>query len=258
MKIAIIGIGTELTMGQILNSNAQWISKKVYDLGIPTSCHLTVPDDRALITQALDFCQSKADILFITGGLGPTSDDFTREVIAQWCQLELQFDSTSWEHIQHRLQARGVTVRESQKQQCYYPRGAKILTNKMGTAHGFAVDAKNLRIFVLPGPPKEIESIWQDHIGDDLKELFKNLDPWVTVAWDTQGAGESEVAYRFESATQGCPYSVAYRVHLPYVEVKLTYLLSQAPAAQPWIDKIELALQGLIKAKYSLTNSDQH
>lgn len=241
-------------MGQILNRNAQWISQKVYELGVATSCHLCVPDDRALILDALHFCADHSDILFITGGLGPTSDDFTREVIANWCQRPLQFDPDSWHRIEKIFNERGVPLREFQKQQCYFPQNAQILTNHAGTAHGFALDhrhqSKNLRIFVLPGPPREIETIWQDHIFQELTEKTKNLDSVLTVSWDTQGLGESEVAFRFEAAIRGCPFTVAYRVHKPFVEVKLTYFRSQSEIAKEWINKAEQALADITVARH--------
>ena len=248
MKASILAVGTELTIGQILNKNAQWISAKVYQHGIPISCHLTVADDHSEILQGLNYCKDRSEILFVTGGLGPTSDDFTRDVIAKWCGLDLAFDEPSWHHIVDRLQARNIPVRESQRQQCFFPVGSKILKNEMGTANAFAITFAGLRIFVLPGPPREVEAVWPE-IKKELIDFSKNLDPLITKSWDTLGQGESEIAFLIEPALAGCEFEVGYRAHLPFVEVKLTFLKSQSDRAMKFIQAIENALKEWIVSR---------
>jgi molybdenum cofactor synthesis domain-containing protein len=145
MKASILAIGTELTTGQIVNQNAANLSTKLKALGVIVTTHLTVPDDRQIILKSLKFLEtasdteenSNHDIIFVTGGLGPTSDDFTRDLIAEWSGLPMKFDETSWIHIQERLKSRGFVVHERQKQQCYFPEKSEILFNSEGTANGF-------------------------------------------------------------------------------------------------------------------------
>lgn len=242
MKISILGIGTELTDGQIVNRNAQWISKQMKSLGVSTTAHVVVPDERELMLQSLEFCTDHSDIVFVTGGLGPTSDDFTREMISQWSGQALKFNPDAWQHIQKRLIPRGIAVREIQRQQCYFPEGCEILNNRSGTAHGFYFKHQAKEIYVLPGPPKEIEVIWQDFIFPKMQKATESLDPIVTLSWDTIGLGESDVADKVIQALEGCELEVGYRVHMPFVEVKLTYLQSQSRAAAGWIEKLEKAL----------------
>ena len=153
MKASILAIGTELTTGQIINKNAATISEKLKAAGVVITTHLTVPDDRPLILEALKFLEPKSDLLFITGGLGPTSDDFTRDVISEWCGSKMKFDETSWAHIQERLSTRGFNVREMQKQQCYFPENSKILFNAEGTAHGFKLNQKISKFMFYPARP---------------------------------------------------------------------------------------------------------
>lgn len=239
MNISVLGIGTELTTGQIHNSNAQWISSRLHEMGIRTSAHLVVPDNEDLILHALAFCQERSDIVFVTGGLGPTSDDFTRDVISKWAGRELIWDSASWKHIQDRLQSRGIPAGEIQKQQCYFPEGSIILTNREGTANAFHLTHKGKDIYVLPGPPREIASIWEDHISSEIKERAKDIDPLITRSWDTIGLPESEIASWLEDSLRGCPFEKAYRVHLPLVEFKLTHSKSQEQDAQKWVEAIE-------------------
>ncbi len=232
MKASILAIGTELTTGQIINKNAATLSKKLVEHGVQTFMHVTIPDDRKLILRNLLALEKESDVIFVTGGLGPTSDDFTREVVAEWLQKRLVFDEQSWSQIVDRLGARGFPVREMQRQQCYYPEDALILENKQGTANAFKCQKNSTLVFVLPGPPREIESVWKDHIAGWLQEATKNVNKKITKSWDTLGVGESDVAYLVEDVLALFPKSkeleVGYRVHLPYVEVKITFDESQA------------------------------
>lgn len=238
MKAAVLGIGTELVEGQTVNKNASWISAKLKEFGLQTSVHIVVPDEWREMTEALDYCANKAEIIFITGGLGPTSDDFTREMVAEWAQKKLIFDETSWQQINDRLTSRGYTVKEIQRRQAYFPEGAQILHNKEGTANAFFIEAHGKKIFVLPGPPREIEAVWRPFIDPWLQRESQNLDSHITFKWDTLGVGESDVALLVEDVLKGQQVEKGYRVHLPYVEVKLSLLRSQEAKLRPLIDKV--------------------
>ncbi|MGZ3692312.1 MAG: competence/damage-inducible protein A, partial [Pseudobdellovibrio sp.] len=253
MKASILAIGTELTTGQIINKNAAAISEKLKAAGVIMTSHLTVPDDRALILEALQFLETKSDLLFITGGLGPTSDDFTRDVVAEWSGLKMKFDDESWKHIQERLSSRGFTVRDMQKQQCYFPESSRILFNAEGTANAYKFNHKNIEVYVLPGPPREIEAIWRDHIQGDMIEKTKSLNKLITNAWDTLGVGESEVAFQVEELLKDKArdkyLEVGYRVHLPYVEVKITFEKKEEIFWALWLDRIERTLAPITIAR---------
>ena len=253
MKASVLAVGTELTIGQIINKNAAHISEKLKSFGVMTTAHLTVPDDRTLILQSLHYLEEQSDLIFVTGGLGPTSDDFTRDLIAEWAKLPLNFDENSWQHITERLSARGFAVRDIQRQQCYFPTGAQILKNNEGTANGFHIELQKKsgfkNVFVLPGPPREIEAIWKDSIEKWLKQNTQHLDRTVTKSWDTLGVGESDVALKVENVLKDRPAhlfnEIGYRVHLPYVEVKFTYLLKEDSVWKPWVQQIEEALASI-------------
>lgn len=242
MKVSILGIGTELTDGQIINRNASWISQQLKQSGVSTRLHLVVPDERGLMRQGIEFCATEADVVFVTGGLGPTTDDFTRDIIAEWLGEPLEFHPPSWDHLTARLTSRGYAVKEIQRQQCYFPRGAKVLFNSEGTANAFTVNAQGKTVFVLPGPPREIEAIWKSDIEAWVKQATQHLDPVITRSWDTLGKGESDIATIAEGALAGAEVEKGYRVHLPYVEVKLTYKKSQVPEMQKWVDQLDKAL----------------
>lgn len=243
MKAAILGIGTELTDGQITNKNASWISQKLKSLGLTTQAHLVVPDEHSLMLEGLRFCAEKADLIFLTGGLGPTSDDFTRDVVAEWAGQKLVFDETSWQHVNERLTSRGYVVKDIQRQQCFFPENSRVLPNSEGTANGFFLECRGKKVFVLPGPPREIDAIWTAGIAEWLRQNTQHLDPYLTRKWDTIGVGESDVAVIVEEVLKGQKVDKGYRVHLPYVEVKVSYFRSEEAQWTPVVERLTEALQ---------------
>ena len=247
MKVSILSTGTEITNGQILNRNSAYISEKVKKFGVDVSFHLAAPDNKQKIMDALIFCANQSDIIFVTGGLGPTTDDFTRDIVAEYLQEELIFDEKTWTKISAVLIERGVAPSESQKQQCYFPKGAEILNNSVGTADGFRIESPKLSIVVLPGPPKEIEAIWNDHVEPWFKRKARDIDPSITLSWDTLGLPEPEVNRitweALKDLKKDFPMEVGFRVHLPYVEAKITYPRSIDYTAKLFADKIEKALE---------------
>lgn len=247
MNAAILAIGTELSLGQIVNRNASWLAARLHELGLFTPYHRVVPDDRAMMVAEMRDLAGKVEVLVVTGGLGPTTDDFTRDAIAEFLGLPLEWDEGAWTWIQERLQERGVAVRDFQRQQCYFPKGYRLLHNDRGTAHGFRLEtpAHNgpLRhVIVLPGPPAEVESAFTNGVRPLLEPLKATLDPLELRIWECLGVGESDVADRAEKALVGCPFEKAYRVHLPYVEFKLLYPFSKRREAEPWCAKVDVAL----------------
>lgn len=249
MLAAIIGVGSELTSGQIIDKNSSWISKKLKDFGVQTSVHLVVPDDRPLILQALKFCAGHGDTLFVTGGLGPTSDDFTRDLIAEWAEAPLVWNEEAWQHVCDRLSSRSIAIRDIQKQQCFFPTGAEVLKNPEGTAHGFYLRAHGKDVYVFPGPPSEIAAIWKEGVRSRIAERTRGLDKHVTYSWDTLGLGESDIAHITETALKDVPAEKGYRVHLPYVEVKLSFLESRRQEMKEPLRKLEEALRPMTVAR---------
>ncbi|MCM2324110.1 MAG: competence/damage-inducible protein A, partial [Oligoflexia bacterium] len=146
-RASVLAVGTELTAGETLNRNAAWISEKLTRLGVEVVLHETVRDSRPEILAALEHCGRSSELLFVTGGLGPTTDDFTREVIAEWIGKPLQFHEPSWTGIQERLRQLAVPVAPSNRQQCFFPEGARVLPNSQGTANGFLLQKDGLLLW---------------------------------------------------------------------------------------------------------------
>ena len=229
MEAALLTIGTEITSGEITNTNSVWLSERLEALGFPIVAQVSVPDNSKLIQWALDCMSQKSTLLVLTGGLGPTSDDITRQELASWCQKKLLFNDEAWADVNQRLNSRGVPVRESHKQQCYFQEGAELLSNHHGTAKGFYVQKDKLHIFVLPGPPRELEPMWETYVTPYLLKLPRSLDYGIR-RWTLTNVPESEVAELVEEVMKGCSVVLGYRASKPTVRVKVKYQLSDAQA----------------------------
>jgi len=245
-KAIILAVGTELTTGQIVNQNASWLSDQLTALGIEVVLHETVADDRPRIHQSLDRCTEMAEWIFVTGGLGPTTDDFTREVVSHWANLPLEFHEPSWDSIVVRLNSFGVPIAESNRRQCYFPRGAQILANPEGTAAGFnfsiSQNGRNSEIWVLPGPPQEVAAIWNRGIEPHLRKLAPQFKPSLLLTWQCMGKSEAELGEITEKALSGSGLVTGYRAHRPIVEIKVWCAPDELESKKPWINELQRVL----------------
>jgi len=234
MKASVLTIGTEITSGEIINSNAAWISQALEERGYSVMEHMSVRDERGAIVSALKGLE-KSDVIVVSGGLGPTSDDITREVLSKWSKKPLVFSDKVWKQLNASYKQRGLPIREAHKHQCYFPKGSHILKNPVGTAHGFYLKKGMSEVFVLPGPPRELEGMWQESVDAELTS-GKAL-PWTH--WILLGMPESEVAELVEPLIEGLNMEVGYRASVPYVYLKLR---------GPKMSKtLETKLDGLLK-----------
>lgn len=241
VSAVLLAIGTELSSGQVINSNSAWLAARLSEAGCENLLHWTLPDERQLISEALDAAAAQSRLIIVTGGLGPTSDDFTRDNISEWLERPLQFHTPSWERIEARAKAYGFELVESQKQQCYFPVGAEVFTNPAGTADGFAVVKDGLTIVALPGPPHEIHALWESSVADYLKPLMPERVPVVLHRWQCLGIPEGSLGEVVEAALadeQGL--ITGYRAHVPYIEVKLWVPGDRDPG--PVLQKLEEAI----------------
>ena len=231
-KASVLTIGTEITDGQIVNSNAQWLSQKLNDYGIAIVLHLSTPDNEALIKSALSLAQSQSELLFVCGGLGPTSDDITRHVLSDFLSVPLEFSESSWTDVKAKLENRHVTLREGHRQQCLIPQGSTIFTNSVGVAPGFYLTKNNKHFWALPGPPFEIEGLWNDFIDTQLKKSFSFQSNLKLQTWLCLGIAESDLAHKTEEFFRSYSFqkTIGYRLQVPYVEIKLWHAPNSAEA----------------------------
>ncbi|CAN5214940.1 competence/damage-inducible protein A [soil metagenome] len=173
MRVIVINTGTELLLGNTLNTHLAFLAREVFPLGLRIAQQLTVPDGVA-IRDALTRAMAEAEIVFVTGGLGPTTDDLTREIAAELLGLALQQDAAVTTAITDRCTLRGFPVTERILRQAQVPEGALVLPNANGTAPGLyiAATADHPHLFLLPGPPRELHPMFRGSVWPILGTLL--------------------------------------------------------------------------------------
>ena len=220
MTAAVLSIGTELTRGELVNTNAAWLGEELTKLGFDVVEHVTVDDHLDRIVTLTHSFAKKHRVVIVTGGLGPTSDDLTAQAVATAAGVELRRDESIVEGIRQKFEAFGRVMPESNAKQGDVPQGAEILPNPMGTAPGFAMTLGQARFFFVPGVPREMEHIFHESIVPAIAAL---ADPRThQVHLRTFGMTESGVAEALrglEEAHEGL--TLGYRAHFPEIEVKV-------------------------------------
>lgn len=196
----VISLGDELVSGQRLDTNSQWISLQLNELGIPTAFHSTVGDNFKQSLQVFETAVQRADIVVATGGLGPTADDLTREIIARVAGVKLERDPEVVSHIRQMYSRRNVQMPESNLVQADFPAGASVIHNPEGTAPGidffFSSDrghSRECRIFALPGVPAEMKQMWSLHVVPVLHEMLGTASVIRYRTLHVFGEGESAI-----------------------------------------------------------------
>ncbi len=194
--VEVLNTGTELLLGEVINTHVAWLGKQVFPLGMRISRQTTVPDGEAIRT-ALAECMTRADLVFITGGLGPTTDDITRETVAELLGIPLNANADVRAAIEEILAARGFPLRERMLRQTMVPQGATVLPNAHGTAPGLYLPARpealTPHLFLLPGPPRELRPMFTDRVLPILRGLCGNQPPRECRIYRIIGLGESAV-----------------------------------------------------------------
>ena len=219
-RLGFLATGSEITTGEIVNTNSQIMAEQLQDYGTHMGEHLICDDIPANIEASLAFMLERHDAVIITGGLGPTSDDCTRDVVAKMSGQKLVFNKDVWENIVERLSKRKLAIPENNKQQAYFPAKANIINNANGTACGCHLYIGNTLVFLLPGPPRECLPIFKEYVLPLLlKEKFATDQR--LFRWRLLNAPESTIAEMLEPTAQKHKLSFGYRAHYPFTDVKL-------------------------------------
>jgi nicotinamide-nucleotide amidase len=196
MPAILLSIGDELTLGQTVDTNAAWLSARLSSLGIGCAEHRTVPDDLDLIAETIQQCAAKAEVLIITGGLGPTDDDLTRPALAKAMGVDLIEDPTSVEHIADYFHGRGREMPQRNRIQATHPLTSTMIENTCGTAPGIRAMLGQCEIFVTPGVPREMFAMYERDIEPAIRDLAGDACTILTAKFNSFGSGESDIAER--------------------------------------------------------------
>jgi len=198
MRTVVINTGTEILLGDVVNAHLAFIAREIFEFGLRVDEQRTVSDGAAIAVALRDIF-SRAEIVFVTGGLGPTTDDVTREIVAELLQLDLVEDTTVREAIHDRLSTRHIPVTKRVWRQAQVPIGAEVLPNEGGTAPGLYLPANvnsavsSPHLFLLPGPPRELQPIFRQSVAPILRRITAGLRPPAMRKFQLAVMGESIV-----------------------------------------------------------------
>ena len=246
-RAALVTVGDELLLGRTVDGNAAWLGRELSDLGVPVLTHYTVGDEDGAIQRSVSEALAAAELVLVTGGLGPTRDDRTRDAVAALFDAPLHVDPELLRALEARFRARGYDrLPPTNVSQAQVPEGATVLANPQGTAPGLAIERGGRWVVLLPGVPREMKAIF----AGDLKQLVLDrfgprLRPVHHRTIHTTGIPESALAEKVEEllpADRG-PVSLAYLPDLTGVDLRFTALdVSSREEAEGWFDRLEQAL----------------
>jgi len=192
MNVEIISVGSEILLGNILNTNTRFLSRELAVLGYNVYYHTTVGDNPDRLEEALKTARNRADIIILCGGLGPTDDDITKEIVARYLNKKPVRDEKSLEHIENYFQQMGKKMPQRNAKQAYFPENARILPNYFGTAPGCLIEEKGTVYILLPGPLRELQPMFENQVEPYLKSKQKGIIKSTILR--ITGLGESTVA----------------------------------------------------------------
>ena len=248
MRCEIIGVGTELLLGQIVNSNAAWIGQRLADVGWDCLRHTVVGDNTPRIAAAIREALERADAVILTGGLGPTQDDVTRDAIAEVAGVALRRDPAIESWLRERFASFSARpMAELNLRQADVPEGATPIDNPKGTAPGIMAEIGGKPVFAVPGPPREMTAMMDNHVLPELGQRSGEGRAIVSRTLRTAGIGESRLAERltplWDQAELSRSVSLAYLASPGEVKVRLSAAGPDRASALAEIEPVEAAVR---------------
>ncbi|MEO5726517.1 MAG: CinA family nicotinamide mononucleotide deamidase-related protein, partial [Byssovorax sp.] len=239
MTVALLSIGTELTRGEIVNTNAPWLASELSASGFNVVAAEAVPDDLEAIVSALKRLAQTYRLVIVTGGLGPTTDDLTAAAAARAAGVELVRDESALLAIRRRVESFGKMMNAGLEKQADVPASAEMLANSNGTAPGFSIQLGDTPVFFLPGVPREMKRMFTEQVLPRVRPSAPNNSFQVRLR--TYGLGESSIGQALEGIEAAHPgVTLGYRIKFPEVDVKVhARASSQATAREAALRAVE-------------------
>ncbi|MFN8323829.1 MAG: competence/damage-inducible protein A [Chitinophagales bacterium] len=223
MKATVITIGDEILIGQIVDTNSAWIGQQFSLMGIKIHEIISCGDDSEQITDALNRAKASSQVVIMTGGLGPTKDDITKNTLVKYFNTELELNEEVWEKMKQIFEKRGLQVLEMNRSQAMIPKACTMLPNLRGTAQGMWFDIDGVVFVSMPGVPHEMKHLMEKQVFPRLRERF-SFPKIVHATIMTAGAGESVVASKLSEFEAQLPsyIKLAYLPNLGVVKLRLS------------------------------------
>ncbi|MES2620449.1 MAG: competence/damage-inducible protein A [Bacteroidota bacterium] len=223
MKATVITIGDEILIGQIVDTNSAWIGQQFSELGVKLHEIISVGDDAAQITDAINRAKTTSKIVLMTGGLGPTKDDITKKTLVEYFNTELVLNKEVWEKMKQIFEKRGAKVLEMNRSQAMIPKDCIMLPNLRGTAQGSWFERDGVVFVSMPGVPHEMKHLMEKQVLPRLREKF-SFPKIVHATIMTAGGGESVIANTLAEFEEQLPAHIklAYLPNLGVVKLRLT------------------------------------
>ncbi len=238
MKASIITIGTEILIGQIIDTNSAWLGQKLNNLGVEVLRVLSVNDEMNQMLAAFEMATKDSDLVIVTGGLGPTKDDFTKKAISEFLEVDMYFDQGTYDKISAYFKKRNFPISSMHKEQCFMPETVKLFENKLGTAPGMLFEKEGYSIISMPGVPFEMKYIFAEHIVPYIKRQETENIYYRTI--HTCGRGESMIADDIATIIDKAPdfVSFAYLPSKASVRIRISGSHSNREALQETINNL--------------------
>lgn len=246
MDAIIITIGDEILLGQILDTNSQYMATRLTHIGVEVVEMLTIPDRSEKIAEMVDYALKRAQLVLITGGLGPTKDDVTKKVLTDYFGGHLVFNEEAFSWLKELLEGRGITLNENNRSQAILPDNCRLLRNFKGTASGMWFEKQGRDVISMPGVPFEMEHLMEVYVIPGLKEKYPSLklEYRVIKVYDIP---ESELAEKLESWEDALPegLGLAYLPSPGLVKLRITAKGKAVEILDMYYSALKDVLQGL-------------